>query len=230
MKHSLLILLTAFIVTSLTAVPIIIDPIEPVTVIPGIKGAVQLEFDSEVDTYYQIQITNSLSEPITWDNESYSVQGTGGTLSVLVSTRNFEKAFYRLDTNGDPSNVAAIGPEGPQGQVGPQGIQGEQGIQGPQGIQGTTGLQGEQGPQGEQGIEGPQGLQGIQGLTGSDGIDGSDGSDGQTYTAAAPIVIDEFNEIGLNLVSQNAGDVLTFDGENWIAAPPSHSTNHRRHR
>ena len=75
MKHSLLILLTAFIVTSLTAVPIIIDPIEPVTVIPGIKGAVQLEFDSEVDTYYQIQITNSLSEPITWDNESYSVQG-----------------------------------------------------------------------------------------------------------------------------------------------------------
>lgn len=97
------------------------EPIDTGTtleVTPGIRGAVELDFPTEVDVYYQIQISEDLEA---WDNEGYSIKGTGGQLSKLVSTRNLPKAFYRLRNDGDPANVAPTGPPGPQGPPGESG-------------------------------------------------------------------------------------------------------------
>jgi len=111
-----------------------LDQSNPVQVSPGIRGAVQLEIPTVSGFYYQIQISPDLSSG-EWDNEGYSVMGTGGTMSVLASTRGWDPVFYRL-AEGDPGNVA---PQGPQGPMGPQGPQGPEGVQGPQGPQGPAG-------------------------------------------------------------------------------------------
>jgi microcystin-dependent protein len=146
-----------FLHTAATCEPITIG--STLTITPGIRGAVELTFQSEVEKYYQIQISPDLSQ---WDNEGYSKKGTGGELAVLVSTRNLPTAFYRLSDDGDASNTAPVGPQGipgPQGETGMAGVQGESG---PQGIQGPAG------PQGAQGEPGPQGVQGVQGPAGTD--------------------------------------------------------------
>jgi hypothetical protein len=94
------------------------DPIEVGQVLgftPGIHGAVELVFDSEVGKYYQVQISADMA---TWDNEGYSVKGTGGQISVLARTRNLASAFYRLRDDGLSENVAPVGPAGPQGEPG----------------------------------------------------------------------------------------------------------------
>lgn len=82
---------------------------------PGIHGAVELIFESEVGKYYQVQISANMA---TWDNEGYSVKGTGGQISVLARTRSLANAFYRLRDDGLPENVAPVGPAGPQGEPG----------------------------------------------------------------------------------------------------------------
>ncbi|MCW1886933.1 hypothetical protein OKA04_19495 [Luteolibacter flavescens] len=79
---------------------------------PGIRGAVELVFQSEVGKYYQVQISSDLA---TWDNEGYSVKGTGGQISVLARTRGLPNAYYRLRDDGDVGNVAPVGPPGPAG-------------------------------------------------------------------------------------------------------------------
>jgi microcystin-dependent protein len=118
---------------------------------PGIRGAVELTFQSAIDTYYQLEISGNLSD---WENEGYSVKGTGGQVTILASTRNLASVFYRLRDDGDPNNTAPAGPQGPQGEPGPQGPQGEPGSVGPQGEQGPAGPIGLQGPQGPQGPAG----------------------------------------------------------------------------
>lgn len=127
---------------------VLADPIEvgiPVQFQPGIKGAVELTFQSAVDVYYQLEASEDLTE---WDNEGYSVKGTGGQLTLLASTRNLPSLYYRLRNDGDPANTA---PVGPQGETGPPGPQGPPGISGPEGPQGETGAQGPAGPPGEPG-------------------------------------------------------------------------------
>ncbi|MCW1926340.1 SGNH/GDSL hydrolase family protein [Luteolibacter arcticus] len=79
---------------------------------PGIHGAVELVFPSEPAKYYQVQISADMA---TWDNEGYSVKGTGGQVSVLARTRNLSRAYYRLRDDGDPGNAAPAGPVGPAG-------------------------------------------------------------------------------------------------------------------
>jgi microcystin-dependent protein len=81
----------------------------PLEVTPGIKGAVELTFSTDVNKYYQIQISDDL---VNWDNEGYAVKGTGGQMSQLVSTRNLSKAFYILNDQGDPANLAPSVPPG----------------------------------------------------------------------------------------------------------------------
>jgi hypothetical protein len=98
------------------------------------------------------------------------------------------------------------GPQGPQGKMGPKGDpgdQGPQGKQGPPGDQGPQGKQGAPGDQGPQGKMGPKGDPGDQGPQGKQGPPGADGQDG----------------IGAVEGSQ-FGDLLTWDGNNWIALPP----------
>jgi hypothetical protein len=92
-----------------------IAPADPITVgqvvgfTPGIHGAVELVFPSEVGKVYQIQISSDMA---TWDNEGYSVKGTGGQVSVLARTRNLPSAYYRLRDDGSLDNVAPVGPAG----------------------------------------------------------------------------------------------------------------------
>lgn len=76
---------------------------------PGIRGAVELTFATEVNKFYQIRISDDLEN---WDNEGYAVKGTGGQMRQLVSTRNLPKAFYVLHDQGDPANLAPSVPPG----------------------------------------------------------------------------------------------------------------------
>jgi microcystin-dependent protein len=99
------------------------------------------------------------------------------------------------------------GPQGIQGETGPQGIQGETGPQGVQGETGPQGIQGEPGPQGIQGGTGPQGIQGEPGPQGIQGEPGPQGIQGEPGTSIADGTSD--------------GDLLTWDGSNWIAEQPA---------
>lgn len=107
----------------------------PLQVTPGIKGAVELTFQTEENKYYQVEISQDLT---IWDNEGYCIKGTGGQLSVLVSTRNLSRAYYRLRDDGNPLNTAPVGPQGPPGPPGPPGTPG--GPAGPQGPQGQDAI------------------------------------------------------------------------------------------
>lgn len=111
----------------------------------GVRGAVELEFNSDAGTYYQVLISPDMTQ---WDNEGYSMLGTGGLMSTVVSTRNYDRAFYRVVDGADPTNTM---PVGPQGDAGPEGPQGPKGDTGPQGIQGVAGPTGPAGPQGDPG-------------------------------------------------------------------------------
>jgi microcystin-dependent protein len=94
-------------------------------------------------------------------------------------------------------------------------LQGEMGPQGPQGEQGSQGVAGPGGPQG------PQGIQGLQGEPGPAGPQGPQGEPGPTYTGEAPVSVDNTAlTIGLNPAT-NPGDLLSWDGNNWIASPPA---------
>ena len=89
-----------------------IDTTSPIQVTPGIRGAVELTFQSDAAKYYQVDISSDLTY---WDPEGYAVKGTGGQLTILVSTRNLASAFYRLRDNADPNRTAPVGPPGPPG-------------------------------------------------------------------------------------------------------------------
>ena len=76
---------------------------EPLEYPVGIRGAVELEFMTAVGEWYQVEISPDMGA---WDNEGYAIQGTGGLVSTVVSTRDFETAFYRVKdgavANGGP--------------------------------------------------------------------------------------------------------------------------------
>jgi microcystin-dependent protein len=104
--------------------------------------------------------------------------------------------------------------KGEQGEPGPPGPAGPQGLDGPEGPQGEPGPPG---PAGPQGLDGPQGPEGPQGEPGVDGLDGS-----VLYTGLAPIDVNNIDyTIGLNPAT-NPGDLMTWDGFNWVARPVIH--------
>jgi microcystin-dependent protein len=80
----------------------------------------------------------------------------------------------------------------------------------------NAGPQGEPGPKGDPGATGPQGPQGDTGPRGPAGQDGA-----RTYTGNGPVSIDNTaNTIGLNAATI-PGDLMTWDGNNWIARQPA---------
>lgn len=111
---------------------------------------------------------------------------------------------------GPAGQVGATGPAGPQGPQGPAGPIGDTGPQGPQGLQGLSGPAGPAGPIGPQGSQGPQGIAGPAGATGPAGPAGPAGPQGPQGPAGP----------GLN-PGTNPGDVLTWDGLNWVSRPPN---------
>ena len=135
-RRSLLNGLTAFVVTQGVASAEPIEPGDPLLVAPGIRGAVELTFQSEPEVFYQVQYSPDM---IHWNNAGYAVKGTGGEMTVLVSTRHSLNAWFRLRDDGSPLNTAPVGPEGPQGPPGPKGPPGPPGERGPQGDPGPQG-------------------------------------------------------------------------------------------
>ena len=78
-----------------------------------------------------------------------------------------------------------------------------------------TGLQGPAGPQGDPGAAGATGA------TGPQGAAGLAGPAGPTYTGTSPVTVNNTaNTIGLNAAT-NAGDLMTWDGNNWVARQPA---------
>jgi len=117
---------------------------------------------------------------------------------------------YSLEVRGGPTvdvtigQTGPVGPQGAPGMPGPQGVPGTPGVAGPQGAPGIPGAQGPQGAPGPQGAQGPQGAPGPQGVAGPQGAKGDQGIPGP----------------GLNN-GTNPGDLVTWDGNNWIAAQPA---------
>jgi hypothetical protein len=126
------------------------EPIElnnPLLVTPGIRAAVELTFQTKENVFYQVEFSTDLQN---WDNASYSVKGTGGEMTILTSSRNAPKAYFRLRDDASSLNTTPVGPPGPEGPPGNSGPRGQSGEPGPQGLQGLPGLQGipgEVGPQ-----------------------------------------------------------------------------------
>lgn len=128
---------------------------------------------------------------------------------------------------GDPGPQGLqgeVGPKGPQGDVGPTGLTGATGATGPQGPQGGPGPQGPQGDPGPQGVAGPAGLTGATGATGPAGPQGPQGPagpQGATGATGAPGPQGPQGPAGPGVnPGTNAGDLLTWDGNNWIARSP----------
>jgi len=139
--------------------------------------------------------------------------------------------------------VGADGPIGPQGPIGLTGPQGEQGIQGPTGLTGDTGPKGDTGdigPQGIQGDIGPQGIAGVKGDTGERGLTGAIGPEGPTGPQGEQGIIGltgpkgdagdqgpqgEQGDSGTFQDGTSAGEILYWNGTEWVAVAPGSNGN-----
>ena len=97
----------------------------PLWVALGIRDTIELEFPTEVNTIYQVEVSADLKK---WANDGYAIVGTGGTRTHISSTWGRRSLFFRVRNNGDPSRVLAGGVPGPPGPQGLQGIQGPAGM------------------------------------------------------------------------------------------------------
>ena len=80
--------------------------------------------------------------------------------------------------------------------------------------------QGIPGEPGEPGAPGPDGAQGAPGPPGPQGVTGPEGPSGPPYNGQAPVMVDN-NALTIGLNAATAiGDLLTWDGNNWIAKQP----------
>lgn len=110
---------------------------------------------------------------------------------------------------GNAGATGATGPQGAQGDTGPTGPQGPQGMPGSTGPQGPQGMQGMQGATGDAGPQGPQGMQGMQGMEGPQGPQGPQGVQGEPGP-------NNIGGYGVNVQSPSSGNILAFDGINWV--------------
>jgi microcystin-dependent protein len=108
---------------------------------------------------------------------------------------------------GDTGSVGADGAAGTNGKNGDQGIQGIQGETGTTGETGTPGTNGTNGDKGDTGIAGDKGNAGDKGDTGDQGTQGIQGETGVTGA-------------DINLPTAVDGNLITYDGTNWVAATP----------
>ena len=147
---------------------------------------------------------------------------------------------------GDTGAQGLQGIQGLQGNVGTTGLQGIQGIQGNTGVTGPQGIQGDIGATGAKGDTGAQGIQGDIGATGAKGDTGEPGvafDDTQVLsnktwtsskinssinakadTSAVPKKVSQLNNDAgyinkISIPGQTAGDIMFFDGTNWVKVP-----------
>jgi hypothetical protein len=103
----------------------------PLQVALGIRDTIELEFQTEVNKIYQVEVSENLT---TWASDGYAIVGTGGPRIHIARSWGKPSLYFRVRNNGDPTRVLAGGVPGPPGPAGPQGVQG------PQGQTGTPGL------------------------------------------------------------------------------------------
>jgi len=137
------------------------------------------------------------------------------TVVFLVLFTNIAFGGVKQDVADLQSQINTIelmpGPQGEQGIPGDQGIPGVQGAPGERGAPGVQGVQGEQGNPGEQGVPGEQGNLGEQGLPGEQGNPGEQGFPGEQGIPGESGISD----------GETAGDLLSWDGNVWIAEAPT---------
>lgn len=168
-----------------------------------------------------------LDGPVRIPDIGSTAQNVDGVCFNAASGELTQCAMNMAGPAGPPGPAGpqgAAGPAGPAGAIGPQGASGSAGSAGPAGEDGPagapgpiglTGPAGATGPAGEAGPPGEQGPQGIQGETGAQGLQGPQGPQGP-QGAVGPAGQDGTIIPGGSF----AGDVLTWDGNNWIAQQP----------
>src|SRR5262245_48407067 len=113
-------------------------------------------------------------------------------------------------TTGPTGPQGAPGPVGSPGPGGPPGPQGPRGMAGVGGAAGTIGPAGQAGPAGSAGPIGPEGPSGVPGPPGTPGPAGPPGPVGGVFKGEWAPATD-----------YQANDVVTRDGEAWVALRPS---------
>jgi hypothetical protein len=111
--------------------------------------------------------------------------------------------------------------QGAIGAPGAQGIQGTIGAPGAQGVQGSVGAPGAQGVQGTIGVQGAIGAPGAQGVQGAIGVGapGAQGVQGAPGGGAGSTALDDLTDVVIGGTALTTGDVLLYDGTQWINSP-----------
>jgi microcystin-dependent protein len=120
----------------------------------------------------------------------------------VVNDRNRTARGVFYVTAGAVGPRGPAGPQGPAGSRGPAGPAGPAGPEGPMGSTGQTGFTGQPGPAGPQGPVGPAGPTGV-------------------VAATSPVTYTEATRTVGFLAGSSNGDVLTWNGTSWVAAPPA---------
>lgn len=142
--------------------------------------------------------------------------GAGTVVSGNFATINWASGLYFIKTETDPSGGTTYSITGTSqllsvpyalyaetsGTPGIAGNTGATGIAGTNGLIGATGADGSAGTIGQTGATGTDGIVGSTGATGADGIVGSTGATGTFQSGSTP------------------GEMLYWNGSNWIAVTP----------
>lgn len=174
-------------------------------------------FSKQINLYGSSLVILAFSTvlPVTVIAQDISVEPDAGGAVILHSDVHIQDiAATGLNSNGvcyDAANgqltncdMSIAGPTGP---AGPAGADGAAGPIGNDGVQGPTGADGVPGSAGAVGPIGPSGTDGVVGPTGPIGPDG---------------VVGPIGPAGTSIVDGNAaGDLLTWDGNNWLAQQPA---------
>ena len=138
---------------------------------------------------------------INWGTGTYFIKietdPLGGTAYTIVGTNQLMSVPYALfSANGTP---------------GVNGLTGATGANGTDGATGVTGANGTDGTTGATGLTGANGTDGATGATGSTGSSGTDGAIGSTGSTGVT---------GTFQSGSTPGEMLYWDGSNWIAIAP----------
>lgn len=71
--------------------------------------SVRLEFDSELNRYYQIESSTDLA---TWNKEGSALAGTGARMAALAYNHGQSAMYYRIGNNATIADIMAINPYG----------------------------------------------------------------------------------------------------------------------